>query len=160
MIQRIQTIFLVLVIACMGAFLYLPIWGKMDTETGEVHQLKAFYHEVIIAEESVSAYEYMPYLATGILASIIILISLVELFKYKNRVLQMKLGMLNSLLIVGVLGLMMWFIFSGQKEWLPAIAGKFGAGLFMPAVAMLLNRMAIRSIKKDEDLVRSVDRIR
>jgi hypothetical protein len=144
----------------MGAFLYLPIWGKMDTESGEIHQLKALYHEVISEEGAASSYEYMPYMAIGVLAAIIILITLVEMFKYKNRVLQMKLGMLNSLLIVGILGLMMWFIFSGQKEWLPAVAGQFGAGLFMPAVAMLLNRMAIRSIKKDEDLVRSVDRIR
>lgn len=160
MIQRIQTIFLVLMIGCMSAFLYLPIWGKMDVDTGEIHQIKAFYHEQLTEGDTIYIYEYMPYALAGVLASMIILISLVEIFKYKNRVVQMKLGMLNSLLIAAVLGVLMWFIFSGQKEWLPAIAGKFGAGLFMPVIAMILNRMAIRWIKKDEDLVRSVDRIR
>lgn len=160
MIQRIQTIFLILMIACMSAFLYLPIWGKMDADTGETHQIKAFYHEQFTEGDAIYLYEYMPYALAGILASLIILISLVEIFKYKNRVLQMKLGMFNSLLIVAVLAVLMWFIFSGQEEWLPTIAGKFDAGLFMPAIAMILNRMAIRSIKKDEDLVRSVDRIR
>ena len=160
MIQRIQTIFLVFVIACMGTFLYLPIWGKVDIETGEIHQIKALYHEHITEEGSMVVYDYMPYILAGILAGVIILISIVELFKYKNRLLQMKLGMINSLLIVGVLGILMWLVFTGQKEWLPTIAGKFGAGLFMPALAMIFNRLAIRSIKKDEDLVRSVDRIR
>ncbi len=144
----------------MGAFLYLPIWGKMDVETGEIHQIKALYHEHITEEGSDIIYEYLPYTLVGVLAGIIILISLIELFKYKNRLLQMKLGMVNSLLIVIVLGVLMWLVFSGQKEWLPNIAGTFGAGLFMPALAMVFNRMAIRSIKKDEDLVRSVDRIR
>ena len=91
---------------------------------------------------------------------VIMLIAAVEMFMYKNRMLQMKLGMINSVLIVVVLGVLMWLIFTGQDEWLPSIAGKFGAGLFMPALAMVFNRMAIRSIKKDEDLVRSVDRIR
>ena len=147
-------------IACMSAFLYLPIWGKLDAESGEIHQIKAFYHEQFMEGDTIINYEYMPYTIVGVLASVILLISLIEIFMYKNRVLQMKLGMLNSILIVAVLGILMWLIFTGQKEWLPTIAGKFGAGLFMPAVAMILNRMAIRSIKKDEDLVRSVDRIR
>lgn len=142
----------------MGAFLYLPVWGKMDVETGEIHQIKALYHEHSV-EESIQ-YNYWPYALTGVLASVIILVGLIELFKFKNRVLQMKLGMLNSLLIVGVLGTLMWFVFTGQKEWLPSVRGTFGGGLFMPALAMVFNRLAIRSIKKDEDLVRSVDRIR
>jgi len=158
MIQRIQSIFLVLMIACFGAFLFLPIWGKMDVDTGEIHEVRALYHEQIIEGERIV--EYMPYAIAGVLAVIIMLIAVIELFKYKNRMLQMKLGMINSVLIVVVLGVLMWLIFTGQDEWLPAIAGKFGAGLFMPALAMVFNRMAIRSIKKDEDLVRSVDRIR
>jgi hypothetical protein len=160
MIQRIQSIFLVLMIACMGAFLYLPIWGKMDIATGEVHQLKAIAHEQYTEADEIGTKEYMPFALAGALAGVIILISIIELFQYKNRLLQMKLGMLNSVLIVIILGLLMWFIFSGQDQWLPTIPGQFGVGLFMPALAMIFNRMAIRAIKKDEDLVRSVDRIR
>jgi len=158
MIQRIQSIFLVLMIACLAAFLFLPIWGKMDVDTGEIHEIRALYHEQIIEGELMV--EYVPYAIAGALVIIVMLIAVVELFKYKNRMLQMKLGMINSFLIVAVLGVLMWLIFTGQDEWLPTIAGKFGAGLFMPALAMVFNRMAIRSIKKDEDLVRSVDRIR
>ena len=158
MIQRIQSIFLVLMIACLVAFLFLPIWGKMDVVTGEIHEIRALYHEQIIEGELMV--EYVPYAIAGALVIIVMLIAVVELFKYKNRMLQMKLGMINSFLIVAVLGVLMWLIFTGQDEWLPTIAGKFGAGLFMPALAMVFNRMAIRSIKKDEDLVRSVDRIR
>ena len=158
MIQRIQSIFLVLMIACLVAFLFLPIWGKMDVDTGEIHEIRALYHEQIIEGELVV--EYIPYAIAGALTVVIMLIAAVEMFMYKNRMLQMKLGMINSVLIVVVLGVLMWLIFTGQDEWLPSIAGKFGAGLFMPALAMVFNRMAIRSIKKDEDLVRSVDRIR
>jgi len=160
MIQRIQTIFLILVIALMAAFLALPIWGKMDTDSGEVYEIKALALVHIPSEGAEPILRYTPFAIVGGVAVLIILVTLFSIFKYKNRVLQMQLGMVNSILILVVLGLLMWEIFTGQNEWLPLVAGSFGAGLFMPAVAMVFNRMAIRSIKKDEDLVRSVDRIR
>ena len=158
MIQRIQTIFLVLVLASIGAFLSLPIWVKIDPNTAESCRMKALYHEHTTSE-GVITYEYMPYALVGILAGVVFLISLIELFKYKNRVLQIKLGMLNSLLVVAILG-GMWWMFTLQENSIPTVSNTFGAGFFMPVFAMVFNRLAIYFIKKDENLVRSVDRIR
>lgn len=160
MIQRIQSVFLLLVAGAMTAFLLLPIWGKMNIETGELHELKALFYKSIPETGESPIFIYMPYALVGILAVASITIALTAIFKYKNRVLQMKMGALNSLIIIVTLMLYGWFVYNGQKEWMPEIAGGFGAGFFMPAIAIILNRLAIRFIKKDEDLVRSVDRIR
>lgn len=160
MLQRIQTVFLLLVVAAMTAFLFLPIWGKLNTETGELHELRALFYKSIPAAGESPVFVYMPYALVAILAVATITIALMEIFKYKNRVLQMKMGALNSFFIIITLMLYGWFVYNGQKDWMPEMAGGFGGGFFMPAIAIILNRMAIRFIKKDEDLVRSVDRIR
>ena len=52
--------------------------------------------------------------------------------------------------------MMTYFIISIQNEY----EGTFGFGLFIYAMAMLLNIVARRFIQKDEKLVRSVDRLR
>ena len=160
MIQRIQTVFLLLVATAMTAFLFLPIWGKLNVETGELHELRALFYKSIAMTGEEETFVYIPYALVGGLAVASITLALTAIYKYKNRVLQMKMGALNSLLIIVTLMLYGWFVYNGQKDWMPEIPGGFGAGFFMPALAIILNRLAIRFIKKDEDLVRSVDRIR
>lgn len=41
-----------------------------------------------------------------------------------------------------------------------ALNFSLGFGLFMPILALVFNRLALRAIQKDEDLIKSVDRIR
>jgi len=81
---------------------------------------------------------------------------LIEIFKFKNRVVQMKLAIANSFLMSINLALMTYFVIILQKEHV----GGFGIGIFIYALAMLLNILARRFIQKDEKLVRSVDRLR
>ena len=160
MIQRIQTIFLILVVTSMTTFLFVPHWSKVDNETGESHQMTAISYNV---QESVAAEMetlFIPYAVAGLFGVLVIIVSVIEILKYNNRVLQMKLGMANSFLILFTLGASGWFWFSLGRTVLPYIPVGFGFGLLMPAFAMIFNRMALRFIKKDEDLVRSVDRIR
>jgi hypothetical protein len=53
-----------------------------------------------------------------------------------------------------------YFIYQGETELGMDIRGMFKPGYFLPLGAMIFNSLANRYIKKDEDLVRSVDRIR
>lgn len=90
------------------------------------------------------------------LTSLAALLAIIEIGLYKNRVLQMKIGALNSVLMTVALGFMTYFVLQLQKE----LSGSFGLGIFILAVAMVANVLARRFINKDEKLVRSVDRIR
>ena len=160
MLQRIQTVFLLLVIASMVSFIFIPQWTKYDVNTGETHQMQALYYMVISAEGQEPVYQYAPFSLAGILAVAAVTIAFLAMFKFKNRVLQLRLGLLNSLFIVATLGMVAWFWYSMSRDVLPHAPVSLGFGLGLPAIAMVFNRLALRFIKKDEELVRSVDRIR
>ncbi len=159
MLQRIQSVFLFLVAVSMITMLFLPYWYKQSEDKSETHTLSALHYEAIVVN-SEPVQQQFPYMAVGIFAVAIATIALISISKFKNRMLQIKLGALNSLLLIGALGAAFWFTNKGQDEILPETLGHFGYGFFMPAVAMVFNSLANRFIRKDEKLVRSVDRIR
>lgn len=160
MIQRIQTVFLFLTGVCMLLFIISPVWVNADSSTGELYRISALclVHELPGGSET--TYTYIPYGISGILAFFSIIIALFEIFKYKNRLTQIKLGTLNSLLMTISLALIAYLCYTGQQDFLPGMHGKFKAGLFMPAAALIFNSLANRFIHKDEKLIRSVERIR
>ena len=160
MLQRIQTVFLIIAVAALGSMFLFPVWVKANPESGELHQLSALYYKHIPAQASEASFEYMPFALIGILAVAAIFIAIMEITRFNNRLLQMKLGALNSLLMSGVLGCCVYFTFKGQEAWLPEIVGEYQLGMFLPAIAMVCNVIANRFIRRDEKLVRSVDRIR
>ena len=81
------------------------------------------------------------------------ILCLIALFAFKNRKLQMKLikFAIVSELIVIIRSLMLWILFQAQI-YLMFIIFMFFIFIFLI--------MAYRGVRKDEDLVRSVDRIR
>lgn len=160
MIQRIQTIFLLLSSFGMILFLFLPVWMKLDPVSGEVYMVFSTYLLHQTDADSASQLTYLPYAYSGGVAVLTVIISWIEIFKYKNRLTQIKLGTLNSLLMTGSLVYLVYLTYKAQEVLLPAVLGEYKLGLFMPAIALILNSMANRFIRKDEKLVRSVDRIR
>jgi hypothetical protein len=103
---------------------------------------------------------FLPYAYSGGIALLSIVVSWIAIFKFKKRLTQIKLGTLNSLLITGSLIYLAYLTYSAQSELLPNILGQYKLGFFMPVVALILNSIANRFIRRDEKLVRSVDRIR
>jgi len=160
MIQRIQTIFLLLSSICMILFLIMPVWLKIDPDTGELYKVFSTYLLHQASAESNVEFTFLPYAYSGGIAVLSILISWIEIFKYKNRLTQIKLGTLNSLLMTGSLVLLVYLTYNAQSDILPNILGEYKIGLLMPAAALIWNSIANRFIRKDEKLVRSVDRIR
>ena len=160
MIQRVQTILLLLSSICMILFLILPVWLKIDPATGELYKVFSTYLLHQANAESTVEFIFLPYVYSGGIAVLSVLISWIEIFKYKNRLTQIKLGTLNSLLMTGSLVLLVYLTYNAQSDILPNILGEYKIGLFMPAAALIWNSIANRFIRKDEKLVRSVDRIR
>ena len=149
--QRIQTVFLAIVILVLLVSLIFPIWS-VDVN-GEARVLTGFYYL------SNSTYQYNPYSLTAILAIAAATIAFTEITKFKNRLTQIKLGALNSLLLVGVLGLAFYFSNQLIKD-VAGPKGKYGLGMWLPFVAVICNLLANRFIRRDEKLVRDSERLR
>ncbi len=160
MIQRIQTVFLFLVGVSMILFLIFPVWIVYNTDTGESYRLFSIYMIHQPAGDNIPEFIFYPYSISGGLAVLAIFIAFIEIFKYKNRLTQIKLGLLNSIVMVASLVLLVILSHLDQQVLMPEIRGIYQAGLFMPAAALIFNSLANRFIRKDEKLVRSVDRIR
>jgi hypothetical protein len=85
-------------------------------------------------------------------------LTLLSIVSYKKRQNQFVIGRLNIILNLILLGLFVYRSLNLSGETL-AVSEK-GIGMFLPVVAIVLLVLANKAIKKDEDLVKSVDRLR
>ncbi len=137
MIQRIQTVYLVLTIVITTAVCtFTPLW---TLDNG-----KAFY--------------FMQNTLYTVILGLCTMLSVWSILSFKKRQTQFVMNRLNIILNLILLGL---FVFrslnlSGEA---PMVSEK-GIGMFLPIVSILLLVFANKAIKKDEDLVKSADRLR
>lgn len=84
-------------------------------------------------------------------------ICLVNIFNFRNRTLQKKVAISTIILIIGFA-----FWCSVYAKQLPGGIenANFGAGAYMPALAILFIVLGIFGINKDERLIRSAERLR
>jgi len=151
--QRIQTLFLVLVVVSMVLSMFLPIWNITDG-TKEM-QLYPLHFTAIENGERVTA--YFPYCITAILMTAAATLAILEIRRFDNRITQIKIGTLNSLILAGVMICVVVFYNNVTKEY---GYGRYGLSLWIPFIGVASNWLAMRFIRKDEKLVRDSDRIR
>jgi len=152
--QRKQTVFLAIVGACIVVSIFFPIWRYV----GEGIERSLFPLHYTITEAGVKNTIYFPYSLTAICAIAAATIAFFEIGKFENRMLQIKLGALNSLFMAGCIGSAVYFATDLIKA--NQVQGSYGFALFLPVVAMVCNMIANRFIRKDEKLVRDSDRLR
>jgi hypothetical protein len=142
MIQRIQSLYLVLVAILSGGLIFaFDLWSANGTK---VFALDLFSSESLI-EKLVPVF----FVGSALLA-------LLSIFSYKDRKKQFVFGRLIILINLFLLGILIYLSLSLPGE----ITSEKGIGMFLPTIAILFSVMANRAIKKDEDLVKSVDRLR
>ena len=147
----------------MLAILFRPVWTKTDVEKNETLTLTAIelIHEktdIETGEVQTVNKDMIPYMA--ILAVLSAAVAFYSIFRYDNRLFQMKLGALNSLLMGGSLGVAVYFALQAENIIVPLLRGDYVDGFYLGVAALLLNSIANRFIRRDEKLVRSADRIR
>jgi Domain of unknown function (DUF4293) len=158
MLQRIQTLLLALVAIAMLAVTALPMWEKSSAALNEKVILTSFALEHFKATTSVSNSNTMLIVILAVISACIAAFSITQ---YKKRMLQMTLGLINSILIAVVLGYTFYQVFKvGIPKFEPDNQGSYGAGFIAAVVAMLCNMIANRFIRRDEMLVKSADRMR
>jgi hypothetical protein len=101
---------------------------------------------------------YFPYCIIAILGIAAATVAAMEIGRFENRLLQLKMGALNSLLMAGCMGSAAYLAIKLIQA--NHVSGNYGVSLFFPAVAMLCNVIANRFIRKDENLVKDSDRLR
>ncbi len=169
MLQRIQTVYLFL--AFVFCFLYLMFPTAtvvLDDVSISIKPYELKVAEVAIGEElKVIEAEIDEKLNVGLfqvalvlLAFAIMVITIIATFKYKKRVLQIRLGRMNILLLLTLIVLSFVYIDFVKAQLLAEIDYREGIGIFFPFVSIILIFLANRAIRRDEALIRSSGRIR
>ena len=94
----------------------------------------------------------------SLVAGIVAVVAVITVFLYKKRGLQIKMGYLLLLLLV--LTYAFYYIFDRHYVPIADLLQQIRFTFVFPFVAFVLVYLAIRGIKKDEKLVRSLDRLR
>ncbi|OFX26819.1 MAG: hypothetical protein A2033_11400 [Bacteroidetes bacterium GWA2_31_9] len=150
MIQRIQTLFLIVSTAILSLLYIFPLTEFSD-DNSQIFNFSVFG---IFADNE----EIISTIPLLILLSIVVLLSLISIFAFKNRSLQMRLSVFNILVLIGFIGMFAFYIFNTADS----INANIHYTIFsvMPVISIILIYLAYRAIKRDEELVRSADRIR
>jgi|JI6StandDraft_1071083.scaffolds.fasta_scaffold689009_1 hypothetical protein len=136
MLQRIQTIWFIIAAACTFATFKC-----------------AFYSGSVSATSPATDFNASSYFLITILTSAIGMLSLVLIFLYGNRKQQFKISILNLVASLGLIALYFW----RTNQFVSGAITIFAIFTFAIPVFLFL---ATRAIWKDEQLIKSVDRLR
>lgn len=137
MIQRIQTIYLLLAFIAAGILPFIfPLWTLSDGK-----EYFFMYDQIFV-----------------ILFGLSTALTVWSIISYNKRQNQFVIGRLNMILNLILLGLFVYRSLNLSGE--TAIVSEKGIGMFLPIATIVFLVLANKAIKKDEDLVKSVDRLR
>jgi uncharacterized membrane protein YwzB len=86
------------------------------------------------------------------------ILALITIFLYKNRIMQIRFCIYNFVLIIVFYGMCAFFLWK-----LTRLSGDYqlqGISFVFPLICLILNYLAIHSIRADETLIRSLNRLR
>jgi len=136
MLQRIQTIYLLVAAGISGGLIFLFFLWTTKAEVEFFAQDDLIYLSMFLGSAT---------------------LSLIAIFMYKKRQNQFVLGRLNIILNFILLGLFVYrsLNLSGETD-----VSEKGIGILLPIFSIVFLVLANKAIKKDEELVKSVDRLR
>ncbi|MBO4577747.1 MAG: DUF4293 domain-containing protein [Paludibacteraceae bacterium] len=170
MIQRIQTLYLLLIVIAAVVLLWMPVLSFTTAEDAGLQRIATLTAVEGLQEQSlIEGVEFTPNPEAApltlngtwgliVTTALIALLALVDIFLYNKRLLQARLNIFLVCLCAGYYGVLFMYAWFAKMNldmtWhvLPA------AGI--PLVCLVLTFMATRAILKDEALVRAADRIR
>ena len=139
MIQRIQTLYMTLSAIATGALPFVFELWTLNTD----NQATA----VFLTSSAI-------YLS---LFGLVTLLAIISIFSFKKRQNQFVLNRLTMIFNFILLG---FFVYRSLNLSGETLVSEKGIGMFLPAISIVLLVLANKAIKKDEDLVKSVDRLR
>ncbi len=155
MIQRIQTVYFLIIAVLSACTFFLPVAAIYDPAEMLLYPLSYIGFTVTI--DGVTQTIVHTWTLT-VIAAFIPVIALVTIFLFKKRVLQIRLSFINMMLMIGYYAILFIYLWQAGKQWNAEWSLNIAASF--PLVCIVLNYLAIRAIGKDQALVKSLDRLR
>ena len=148
MIQRIQSVYLLLVTILLVVAICMPVGQFIGADGVTAHVFKPL--GVALADGGFQS-------TWGLFGSA--LVAFCTIFLFRNRMLQIRMTIFSSILLIGyyIAFCVFMFILKGDLD---AMTFQLGWALCLPVVAIILNYLAFRAIYKDEVMVKAADRLR
>lgn len=155
MLQRVQSIYLLLASLALFALFFFPLVHNIYVEGKPVTLMVTGVYQDVNGQNTHTDFFTGITIATAVIG----LIPLVVIFLYKNR--KQQIALCYSCLLV-IIGYSFWLSQAAKKIMgnVQINTHNWGIGLFLSSFSMLLILLAIRAIKADEKLVKSADRLR
>lgn len=157
MIQRIQSVYMLLSVVACVVCLASPV-GLFSTATGQEANLYNLWLSVSDFSTGEVAHKLTPWVAGFVLLALAATFTLLNIFIYNRRGLQMRTLLWCMFVLIGyyvVDGIFVWRLCQEYGfDFRPTV---FAA---LPFVSLVLDYLAFVSVRKDDDLVRSLDRLR
>ncbi len=141
MIQRIQTIWLLLAAACGFLYTQVPLFTATMSDSVEKN---------FLTKESLILFAF---------DICVTLLAVVAIFLFKNRPLQTRLTIFGILGSLGLIALEVWQLQKFQTDN-PLFKGTYAWGSLIPILMTVFFILALINIRKDQKLVKSLDRLR
>lgn len=151
MIQRIQSVYLFLAVVALSLLFFFPLANFSNNQDIIIFSLQGF--------SRFSPLEQMPtwpLLAVNVLS---IVLTIVSIFLFKKRALQMRITRFALMLNLGFIALT-YFVYGDHLAKQIKMPVNYELGSLLPVIAMIFHVLAIYAINKDERLIKSIDRIR
>ncbi|MCC6186963.1 MAG: DUF4293 domain-containing protein [Chitinophagaceae bacterium] len=144
MIQRKQTIWLFLAAFISGALFIFPLYHYSTAVVAETQMMGARNEYLLLS-----------------IASLMVMLPMIAIFMFKNRSRQKALVWLSVLANVAFVAAMIMIIQNLKNALPPATNDSFALpGPILPIISSVFLVMAYIGIRKDEALLKSVDRLR
>lgn len=172
MIQRIQSIYLVLALVGLALLFMFPT-ATFDLVNPQTNTIEATASLDLV--EQATTYDQTGIIPTfvgqgSVLLMILVIViavgTLVSIFLFKNRILQMRLVALTLVFTLAYIAIVFVSTIDGcvadlQASWpIWTVNMHYGVGTFAPLAVAVLLFLAQQAIKKDELKVRAADRLR
>ncbi|HNS16608.1 MAG TPA: DUF4293 domain-containing protein [Bacteroidales bacterium] len=161
MIQRIQTVYLIIAFLAIILAFFFPVaaytYGdSIDTYLGTVSFfLYGLEKQPDTLEVSYKFLFYMPLIIISVL--ILVLIAL-GIFQFRKRLRQLR--SVNFAILLNIVLIVLFFFYTDKLSKDLAIQTVYRLGSVFPLISLVFLVLAMYGIKKDERLVRSLDRLR
>ena len=155
MIQRIQSVYLLLIAILTSFTLFLPS-ASLINKTGALNYI-VNYKGVFLLQNSGPVFVQNVF-SLSALTILILFVTILTIFLYKKRMLQIRLLFFNIVLMLGYYAILFIYLWQlGEKlnaEWILKMVTAF------PLINVILSVLAIRAIGKDAALIKSLNRLR
>ena len=153
MIQRKQSLYLLIAALLNADVFYFDLY-KYSTSS---YQTLLDKQILVNTSEHIRVINHYPAL---LIAIVMTLLPLATIFMYRKRKQQISMTFVSILAVLSFISMVLKMVADIPKLPISPINESYGLGMILPAISVVFLILAILGIRRDEKLVKSVDRLR